>query len=70
MGALLSEFPSLRTGFTADNIGRFSRFLFDLNLDDLTNKVNSGCINLSGGTGSTHTLRMTNTSSFDIELFT
>ena len=57
-----------RTGFTLDNIGRFSRFLFDLNLTDLTKKVNIGCINLSGGTGATHTVKMTNTSSFDKNL--
>ena len=40
-----------RTGHTSDNMGRFSRLIFDLNLDDTINKVNSGCINLSGGTG-------------------
>jgi|TARA_R110000822_G_scaffold67703_5_gene164704 hypothetical protein len=54
-----------RTGHTAHNMGRFSRFIFDLNLDDTLSKVNSGCINLSGGTGTTHTLKMTNTSFFD-----
>ena len=54
-----------RTGYTTDNSGRFSRFIFDLNLDDVISKVNSGCINLSGGTGATHTLKMTNTSLFD-----
>ena len=54
-----------RTGYTSDNMGRFSRFIFDLNLDDVISKVNSGCINLSGGTGATHTLKMTNTSLFD-----
>ena len=57
-----------RTGHTSDNSGRFSRLIFDLNLDDTINKVNSGCINLSGGTGTTHTLKMTNTSSFDTNL--
>jgi|TARA_R110000744_G_scaffold3269_3_gene12655 hypothetical protein len=54
-----------RTGYTTDNSGRFSRFIFDLNLGDVLSKVNSGCINLSGGTGATHTLKMTNTSLFD-----
>ncbi len=54
-----------RTGYTSDNSGRFSRFIFDLNVDDLISKVNSGCVNLSGGTGTTHTLKMTNTSLFD-----
>ena len=54
-----------RTGYTSHNMGRFSRFIFDLNLNDVTSKVNNGCINLSGGTGVTHTLKMTNTSFFD-----
>jgi len=56
------------TGYTPNNSGLYSRFIFDVNLDDVLNKVNSGCINLSGGTGSTHTLKMTNTSSFDRDL--
>ena len=54
-----------RTGHTLDNSGKFSRFIFDLNLNDVISKVNNGCINLSGGTGATHTLKMTNTSMFD-----
>lgn len=57
-----------RTGYTTHNIGRFSRFIFDLNLDDVISKVNNGCVNLSGGTGATHTLKMTNTSMFDQNL--
>ena len=57
-----------RTGHTADNIGRFSRFIFDLDLNDISAKVGVGCVNLSGGTGTTHTLKMTNTSSFDKNL--
>jgi len=56
------------TGYTSNDGGNFSRFIFDLNLSDLQNKVNSGCINLSGGTGTSHTLKMTNTSSFDLDL--
>ena len=48
-----------RTGHTADNIGRFSRFIFDLDLNDISAKVGDGCVNLSGGTGTTHTLKMT-----------
>jgi len=54
-----------RTGHTLDNSGKFSRLIFDLSLDDVISKVNEGCINLSGGTGATHTLKMTNTSMFD-----
>ena len=57
-----------RTGYTSYNVGKFSRFIFDLNLDDVKAKVDSGCINLSGGTGTTHTLKMTNTSFFDDNL--
>lgn len=57
-----------RTGYTLDNSGKFSRFIFDINLDDVISKVNNGCINLSGGTGATHTLKMTNTSMFDQSL--
>ncbi len=56
------------TGYTPNNSGLYSRFLFDINFDDLSGKVNSGCINLSGGTGSSHTLKMVNTSSFDNDL--
>ena len=35
-----------RTGHTLDNSGKFSRFIFDLNLNDVISKVNNGCINL------------------------
>lgn len=56
------------TGYTPNNSGLYSRFLFDINFDDLVDKVNSGCINLSGGTGSSHTLKMVNTSFFDNDL--
>ena len=51
----------------------FSRFIFDLDLTNLKSKVDDGTIRLpitslqcSGGTS--HILRMTNTSSFDKEL--
>ena len=53
------------TGYSVNNRAKYSRFLLDVNLDTLLDKVNSGCVNLSGGTGTTHTLQMTNTSSFD-----
>ena len=48
----------------------YSRFIFNLDLTELTNKIvdgviSSGCTPLSSVT---HTLRMTNTSSFDTEL--
>lgn len=49
----------------------FSRFIFDLDITSLTEKVQSGEISTgctSGYTGITHTLTMTNTSSFDEEL--
>ena len=47
----------------------FSRFIFDLDLSQLTGKIqdktiSTGC---TGFSGITHTLRMTNTSSFDKE---
>jgi hypothetical protein len=56
------------TGYSVNNKALYSRFLFDVNLDTILDKVNSGCVNLSGGTGATHTLQMTNTSSFDVGL--
>ena len=49
----------------------FTRFIFDLDLDLLREKVTSGVISTgctSGFTGITHQLTMTNTSSFDQEL--
>ena len=51
-----------RSGFTSTVTEGFSRFLFDLNLDDLRKQVNNCCFNLDN---STHTLKMTNTSNFD-----
>ena len=60
------------TGFTRTRINNsFSRFLFDLDLTDLIEKYQDGTINLVGGclnSGTTHTLRMVNTSTFDKEL--
>lgn len=46
----------------------FSRFIFDLDLTELLNKVNNKDINLDCGRSITHTLRMKNTSFFDKEL--
>ena len=51
-----------RTGFTSTVTEGFSRFLFNLDLKDLTEKVNNCCVNLDN---SNHTLKMTNTSNFD-----
>ncbi len=44
----------------------FTRFIFNLDLSSLQSKISSGTINTSNPM--THTLRMTNTSSFDTEL--
>ena len=44
----------------------FTRFIFNLDLSSLQSKISSGTINTSKPM--THTLRMTNTSSFDTEL--
>lgn len=46
----------------------FSRYLFDLDLTDLQQQVNSGFISTGCSDSITHTLKMTNTSSFDEEL--
>ena len=46
----------------------YSRFIFDLDLTLLRQKYQDGLISTSCGTGVTHTLRMTNTSTFDPEL--
>jgi len=51
------------TGFTHTAINGYSRFLFDLDLYDLRNSVNSCCLVLNSAT--THSLKMVNTSSFD-----
>ena len=46
----------------------YSRFIFDIDLEDLQNKLANGEISTGCTAGMTHTLRMTNTSSFDKEL--
>ena len=56
-----------QTGFTSVHHQGFSRFIFDVDLDDLKTKINSCCIELSA-TGTTHCLKMTNTSNFDDKL--
>lgn len=60
------------TGHTRIRINNsFSRFIFDLDITDLKEKVEDKSIILSGGCGNsatTHTLRMVNTSFFDEEL--
>jgi len=61
------------TGYTRELIcQKKSRFIFDLNLDDLQEKVDDGRINLVGACNNhpaKHTLRMVNTSFFDDDLF-
>ena len=60
------------TGYTKTNVCGYSRFLFDLDLSGLSQKIKDCCIDVTGTTGGsqnvTHTLRMTNTSSFDDSL--
>lgn len=46
----------------------FSRFIFDIDLTDLQSKLANGTISTGCTAEMTHTLRMTNTSSFDEEL--
>lgn len=46
----------------------FTRFLFDLDLSLLRENITSGVISTECGVGTTHVLKMTNTSSFDNEL--
>jgi hypothetical protein len=46
----------------------YSRFIFDLDLTDLITKYNDGTISTDCNGQITHTLKMTNTSSFDEEL--
>jgi hypothetical protein len=55
------------SNFVVPNYG-FTRFLFDLDLDLLQENIASGVISTGCTTGMTHTLSMTNTSSFDNEL--
>jgi hypothetical protein len=67
-----SPWTELYFGSANDSISPsgFSRFIFDLNLSGLTQKIKDGIISTgcTGFSGITHTLRMTNTSSFDNEL--
>lgn len=53
-------------GSTNSSNTKYSRYLFDINFNNIINKVNSGDITISG---LTHTIKMTNTSCFDKELF-
>jgi len=53
-------------GSTNINNTKYSRYLFDINFDDIINKVNNGDVSISG---LTHTIKMTNTSCFDNELY-
>ena len=46
----------------------FSRYIFDIDITDLQNKVSSGEISTGCSYNLTHKLKMTNTSSFDKEL--
>lgn len=46
----------------------FSRFIFNLDLDLLQSKVNDGTISIDCSNSMTHTLRMTNTSTFNKEI--
>jgi len=46
----------------------FTRFIFDLDLDPLLENIVSGVISTGCTSAMTHTLKMTNTSSFDIDL--
>lgn len=52
-----SNFPAIGTK-------NFSRFIFDLDLTDLEQKITEGYLNFGCDTNITHELRMTNTSSF------
>ena len=53
--------------YVVPNFG-FTRFLFDLDLDLLLQNIQSGVISTGCTSAMTHTLKMTNTSSFDNEL--
>jgi hypothetical protein len=53
-------------GSTNINDTRYSRYIFDVNIDGIRDKVNNNEISISG---MTHTIKMTNTSCFDKELY-
>ena len=67
-----SPWTELYFGDAPDSISPrgFSRFIFDLDLSLLIEKINDKVISTgcTGFSGITHTLRMTNTSSFDNDL--
>jgi hypothetical protein len=53
-------------GSTNINDTKYSRYLFDIDFDDIRDKVNNSELFISG---MTHTIKMTNTSCFDKELY-
>jgi len=53
-------------GSTNINNTKYSRYIFDIDFTDIINKVNNKEISISG---LTHTIKMTNTSCFDKELY-
>jgi hypothetical protein len=53
-------------GSTNINDTKYSRYIFDVNIDDIRDKINNNEISISG---MTHTIKMTNTSCFDKELY-
>ena len=64
-----APYTQLYFGASLDTIkeSAYSRFIFDLDLTDLTQKISDGIISTActGFSGITHTLKMVNTSSFD-----
>jgi hypothetical protein len=53
-------------GSTNTNNTRYSRYIFDIDIDDIRERINNNEISISG---MTHTIKMTNTSCFDKELY-
>ena len=51
-----------------DGFGRFTRFIFDLDLTKLIDNINQGVISTDCGGNMTHFFQMTNTSSFEEDL--
>ena len=64
-----APYTQLYFGASLDTLSEsaFSRFIFDLDLTDLIQKISDGVISTgcTGFSGITHTLKMVNTSSFD-----
>ena len=60
-------FYGVKSSFS--NISGFSRFIFDLNLDLLKEKVSDGTISLDCNNITRHILKMTNTSTFNVNDF-